>query len=79
MHCPFCHEYNDPALSPSGRTPPKDWDPVRCVGCATILTIDHTCRGGLRAPTTDDWAAWKADPRLARALAALTQTRKAER
>lgn len=76
MYCPTCHQYNDPAISPSGRTPPKDWDPIMCVGCLTILTIDHTRPGSLRLPTVDDWTAWKADPRLAPYLDVHTQTRK---
>lgn len=69
MICPNCATFNDPALSPSGRRPPKDWDPIICVGCAAILTIDHTWPGELRPPDETDLQAWHADERLARALA----------
>ena len=69
MICPLCATPNDDALTPSGRTPPKDWDPIICVGCRTILCIDHTAPGGARIPDDDDLAAWKADPKLAHALA----------
>ena len=76
MICPLCATFNDPALTPSGRTPPKDWDPIYCVGCRAILCIDHTWPGGLRPPDDADWQAWHSDPRLARAFAAyLNQTR----
>jgi hypothetical protein len=39
-----------------------------CVGCDTILVIDHTIRGGLRLPTDADWEAWHHDRRIAAAL-----------
>lgn len=79
MNCPLCSTFNDEALTPSARIPPKDWDPIVCVGCRTILCIDHTARGGLRLPDDSDRAAWQADLRLSRALAVyaarITQTR----
>lgn len=68
MICPSCGSYNDPAISPSGRLPPQDWQPIMCVGCDTILVIDHTIRGGLRLPTDADWEAWHHDRRIAAAL-----------
>jgi hypothetical protein len=67
--CPHCQQYNDPAISSSGRVPPQDWMPLICVGCHHILCIDHTAPGGLRRPDDNDRAAWKADKRLSRALA----------
>jgi hypothetical protein len=67
--CPHCRQFNDDALSPSGRLPPKDFDPIVCVGCHTILAIDHTWPGGCRPPDDTDLAAWNADRRLTRALA----------
>lgn len=66
MRCYRCGTWNDPALSPSGRIPPKDWDPVVCVGCSTICVIDSVTPSGTRAPATEDWDAWHADRRLAR-------------
>jgi hypothetical protein len=66
--CPACRSFNDPALTPSGVVPPVDWDPIRCIGCERILTIDHAVPGSLRLPVDDDWNAWQADPRLARIL-----------
>jgi len=75
MICPHCAHYNDPALTPSGRIPPKDWDPIICVGCHRIMCIDHTAPGGLRFPDDSDRAAWKADHRLNKALEMFTPTR----
>ena len=71
MICPACGTWNDPALSPSGRIPPKDWDPICCANCATIFTIDSTRPGNARIPVVEDWEAWQADPRLARWLTAV--------
>ena len=68
LTCPHCATHNDPALTPSGRIPPKDWDPVVCVGCYQVLCIDHTAPGNLRTPTDRDWSAWHDDPRIAHAL-----------
>lgn len=69
MICPSCAMFNDEALSPSGRLPPQDWQPIICVGCYEVLCIDHTATGGCRLPTDSDWRAWHHEPRLAAALA----------
>jgi hypothetical protein len=74
--CPACKQYNDPALSVSGRIPPKDWDPCVCVNCGTLSCIDHTVGGDLRPPVDDDLDAWQADAHLWRVI---EQTRTAVR
>lgn len=68
MICPLCTTRNDPALTPSGRLPPRDWHPFVCLGCTAVLVIDHTWPGGARVPDDDDWTAWQADPLLTIAL-----------
>ena len=79
MICPLCAAYNDPAVTPSGRIPPKDWDPIWCVGCLNIMVVDHTSPGGLRFPNNDDWDAWADHPRLGSILARLLRPPNPER
>jgi hypothetical protein len=77
LRCPYCAGPIDPLLNPAGRTEPKDWDPCLCPECREISTFEFSLPGGLRKATEDDWRAWRADPRLSRALVtvARVQTR----
>jgi hypothetical protein len=66
--CPACSGHVDEALTPSGRIPPQDWDPVVCFHCGALAVIDHVVPGHLRNPSTNDIDAWQSDSRLARLL-----------
>jgi hypothetical protein len=67
FRCPACGDLLDGAFNIDGRLEPRDWTPALCP-CGTLVVYDYTRPGGTRQAETDDWLAWRQDPRLLTAI-----------